>query len=214
MIETNSAQARIDAQNKKMRGQIVGCEKCGSTYFYSVLAIQISKGYGSVEVTSAPSTQEFQTWKCAGCNFPVAPQVPAGRRASGVFETAHAEYRAAITAGQEYLNSIDTKKAVKTVLEAAAGKQTEDDVIEINQNLSRIDNILEDIRDRVTNVEEKVLAPAHTEELMNEQAETANTSSATSDSSFVPEPPPSSTVVATVKKGGRPRKQEPNAESK
>jgi hypothetical protein len=136
MSVTNSAVARIAAQQRQMGGKLISCERCGSTHFYQVNAVQVTRGYGTVEVSLAMDTQEFQTWKCIACDFVVTPQVPVGRKASGIYEGAHKEYRESVKKGQEFILSLDPHVAIQ----AAAGKHVEDAVTRLEGRVTTLED--------------------------------------------------------------------------
>lgn len=153
MASPSSAAARIQAQQRQMQGKGITCERCGSKHFYQANSVEITRGYGTVEVSVATDSQEFQTFFCSGCHYPVSPLVPTGRKASGIYEGAHKEYRESIKKGQEFLKSLDPHAAAQEALQGAAG----------TTDISRIDNVLEDVKDRLNAMEAKVLAPEHDE---------------------------------------------------
>src|SRR5271170_1768981 len=148
MSTPTTAASRILAQTRQMQGKDVVCEKCNSNYFYEVqTSMYRAGGQGSVEIQVASDAQIFPLLKCAGCDFPVLPKPATGRRHGGVYESAHKDFRASIEAGQKFLNSLDPEAVKGDVLTAVAGKYVETRV--------------EDLHDRLSNIEKELGAPAH-----------------------------------------------------
>lgn len=145
-MEPTSAAQRVAAQQRQMQGKIIQCERCGSSYFKTIKIMRYTRGYGSVETQPDAGSQEFELIECL-CGYPVAPLVPAGRKAAGVYEGAHKEMRESVKFAQDHVKTFDAAQAAQDVLNAAAGKHVEGQV--------------DLIQERLTILEETVLSPEH-----------------------------------------------------
>lgn len=147
MSNTPNAAERLQAQTRLMQGNSVKCSQCGSDHFYEV---QVSKyragGSGSVEIQQESDAQTFPLLICL-CGFPILAKPSTGRRHGGIYDTAHAAFRAAIGVSQDFLKASAPKAITDTVLEAAASKT--------------IEGTVEGLNDRVNALEAIVAAPEH-----------------------------------------------------
>jgi hypothetical protein len=145
---TNSAEARILAQQRQMQGKLLECG-CGSHHFYEVKATKyLGGGQGSVEIMADTTDQEFPLLVCI-CGRPQSPKAPVGRRAYGVFENAHKDFRESVARAIESIDSKDPQEVKDEVLQAAASKTVEAQV--------------ETLMERVYTLEQVVIAPTHDE---------------------------------------------------
>lgn len=138
MPNNSTAAERIAAQQRQMQGKNIQCDRCGSSYFKSIKIAKFNRGYGSVEVQSDPNGQEFELIECV-CGFPVAPLVPVGRKAAGIYEGAHKEMRESIKFAQDHVKSYDPGPALKEIVNVSAGKHVEGKVDRLEERLLHLE---------------------------------------------------------------------------
>ena len=147
MEQPTTAAQRVAAQQRQMQGKVIQCKRCGGSYFKNIKVMRYTQGYGSVETQPDATSQEFELIECI-CGFPVAPLVPAGRKAMGVYEGAHKEMRESVAFAQDSIKELDPKTILKEVVNMAAGKH------EVGL-----------LAERLLKVEETILTPLHATEV-------------------------------------------------
>src|SRR5208337_435176 len=138
----SNAAARIQAQQKAMAGKDVVCARCGGTWFFEAQFTKyLSGGSGAVEILQDPNEQVCPLLICA-CGFPTLPKPAVGRRAGGIYETSHKDFRESIGKSQTFLNAQTLSSVKSGVLEAVAGKFVEGRVEDVTKRVDKIENDL------------------------------------------------------------------------
>lgn len=141
MSSMSSAAERVAAQQRLTKGNLLSCKRCGGKYFHEERSTRrLAGGIGSVENLVDPESQEFLVTICSGCGFPVTPKPATGRRANGIYETGHKEFRESISVGQDALNALDPKAAADAVAAHAADKGVESDVKDLQVRVGRLES--------------------------------------------------------------------------